>query len=279
MRRDSAARTRTRRKLADRVVVVKSAHTLTLYSRGQILKSYKVSLGRGEAGPKDHQGDHKTPEGAYVLDMKNAKSRFHLALHVSYPTPQTASAPKKKAWTLGEPSWSTACRAASVGSALFSITSMDDGCIAVTIMRSKKIWRLVPVDTPIEINREPGFAGLALFFFLRVPRRTLNQIGVPSNPNASRILVLEESLEAEVQLDISIREQHKRRRSYCRLRHIEDAQPLGHGTGARWKSTFSRNRFICPVVTRLRRSIATFFVSFITRPRPSSPTQTEITGA
>jgi len=30
-------------------------------------------------------GDKKTPEGEYVIDSKNAHSRFHLALHISYP--------------------------------------------------------------------------------------------------------------------------------------------------------------------------------------------------
>ncbi len=71
--------------MADRIVVVKSAHTLTLIANGHVLKTYKVALGRGVSGPKDHEGDHKTPEGNYVIDQKNAHSRFHLALHVSYP--------------------------------------------------------------------------------------------------------------------------------------------------------------------------------------------------
>src|SRR5271165_491006 len=33
------------------------------------------------------------------------------------------------------------------------------------------------------------------------------------------------------------------------------------GTPARWKSIFSRKRFICPVVMRLRRSLATWWVT------------------
>ena len=30
-------------------------------------------------------GDHKTPEGDYVIDWRNPRSRFHLSLHTSYP--------------------------------------------------------------------------------------------------------------------------------------------------------------------------------------------------
>ena len=70
---------------ADRIVVVKSKHTMTLMAGGRALKAYKVALGRGPSGPKEHEGDNKTPEGEYVIDQKNVKSRFHLALHISYP--------------------------------------------------------------------------------------------------------------------------------------------------------------------------------------------------
>src|SRR5271170_6875540 len=70
---------------ADQIIIVKSQHTLTLLSHGKPIKVYKVALGTVSSGPKEHQGDHKTPEGKYIIDSKNLNSRFHLALHVSYP--------------------------------------------------------------------------------------------------------------------------------------------------------------------------------------------------
>ena len=72
-------------KKADRIVIVKSARIMTLMSGGQVLKTYQVALGGDPVGPKVRAGDKKTPEGEYVVDSKNAKSRFHLALHISYP--------------------------------------------------------------------------------------------------------------------------------------------------------------------------------------------------
>ena len=57
---------------------------MTLFAKGKPLKTYSVSLGRS-AGDKERQGDHKTPLGQYLIDQKNAQSRFHLALHISYP--------------------------------------------------------------------------------------------------------------------------------------------------------------------------------------------------
>jgi len=139
--------------LADRVVVVKSAHSLTLYARGQILKTYKVALGRGPAGPKDHQGDHKTPEGDYILDQKNAKSRFHLALHVSYPN----AADRQRAQREGrDPGGAIMVHGVAWGfgwlSSLQRAIDWTDGCIAVSNPEIEEIWRLVPVGTSIEIK-------------------------------------------------------------------------------------------------------------------------------
>jgi murein L,D-transpeptidase YafK len=70
---------------ADRVLVVKSARTLTLLNHGHVLKIYKVALGGDPIGAKTRQGDHKTPERIYVLDRRNAHSQFYRAIHISYP--------------------------------------------------------------------------------------------------------------------------------------------------------------------------------------------------
>src|SRR5215471_8191422 len=70
---------------ADRVLVLKKERTLELLNEGKVIKTYKVALGGDPVGPKKRQGDHKTPEGEYILDSRNARSRFHRSLHISYP--------------------------------------------------------------------------------------------------------------------------------------------------------------------------------------------------
>jgi hypothetical protein len=70
----------------DRVVVEKAARKLSLFRDGRRLKSYRVALGRSPVGPKEKEGDMKTPEGIYKIDNRNAQSSFHLALHISYPS-------------------------------------------------------------------------------------------------------------------------------------------------------------------------------------------------
>ncbi|HEX3154803.1 MAG TPA: L,D-transpeptidase family protein, partial [Candidatus Angelobacter sp.] len=70
----------------DRIVILKSARSMTLLSGGKVLKTYKVALGSVPVGPKRVEGDHQTPEGSYIVDAKNPHSRFHLSLHISYPS-------------------------------------------------------------------------------------------------------------------------------------------------------------------------------------------------
>lgn len=65
-------------KNADHIVIVRSTRTLTLLNHGQVLKTYKVALGGDPLGLKVKAGDKKTPEGDYVIDSKNTKSRFYL---------------------------------------------------------------------------------------------------------------------------------------------------------------------------------------------------------
>lgn len=126
---------------------------MTLMANGHVLKVYRVALGRGPAGPKERQGDHKTPEGQYLIDRKNAHSRFHLALHVSYPNPADLDRARKAGVDPGglieihglPPQF------AWLGSLQHKV-DWTDGCIAVTDAEIDEVWRLVPIGTPVEIR-------------------------------------------------------------------------------------------------------------------------------
>ncbi|HKW97205.1 MAG TPA: L,D-transpeptidase family protein [Bryobacteraceae bacterium] len=138
---------------ADRILIVKSARTMALMHGGRILKIYEVALGGNPVGPKMKQGDKKTPEGDYVIDAKNARSRFHRALHISYPNPRDRDRARKLGVDPGggveihglesKYSW--------IG---FLHRSVDwtVGCIAVTNSEIDEIWSLVSVGTPVEIQ-------------------------------------------------------------------------------------------------------------------------------
>ncbi len=137
----------------DKIVVVKSTHTMTLYSKGQVLRTYRVALGRGSGNPKRQQGDHETPEGLYSIDAKNAHSRFHLALHVSYPNTQD----RERAQKLGvDPGGDIMIHGIENGlgwlGSLQHQIDWTDGCIALTDQEIAEVWKLVPVGTPVEIR-------------------------------------------------------------------------------------------------------------------------------
>jgi murein L,D-transpeptidase YafK len=69
----------------DRLVLEKDAHLLSAYDGETLLKTYRVAIGSGGAGPKRYEGDGRTPEGDYVIDSRHRSRRFHRFLHVSYP--------------------------------------------------------------------------------------------------------------------------------------------------------------------------------------------------
>ncbi|MDP3683771.1 MAG: L,D-transpeptidase family protein [Ignavibacteria bacterium] len=72
-------------KKIDKIFVVKHKRQLTVYSNGEALKTYSISLGGVPIGKKEFEGDKKTPEGIYTINDKNPNSDYHLNLAVSYP--------------------------------------------------------------------------------------------------------------------------------------------------------------------------------------------------
>jgi len=137
----------------DRIVVEKSAHTLTLFAAGKVVKTYRAAIGVGRPGNKESGGDDRTPEGIYVIDAKNPASEFHRALHISYPSKSDRDAAKRRGVRLGG-------LIAIHGTPDF-IERMQDtgsypdwtaGCIGVRNSEVEEIYALVPVGTPIEIK-------------------------------------------------------------------------------------------------------------------------------
>jgi murein L,D-transpeptidase YafK len=138
---------------ADRVLVLKKERKLILLAHGKPLKTYEISLGGDPVGPKERQGDHKTPEGNYVLDRRNPHSKFYRSIHISYPN----AADRSRAQRLGvPPGGDIFVHGLPNGFGWVSRSHLardwTDGCIAVTNDQMDEIWRAVPDATPIEIR-------------------------------------------------------------------------------------------------------------------------------
>lgn len=112
-----------------------------------------MALGGSPVRAKEQQGDHKTPEGQYTLDRRNAKSRFYKSIHVSYPNEQDKQKASQRGVSAGG---DIMIHGLPNGFGWLGSThrALDwtDGCVAVTNEEMDEIWELVPDGTPIEIR-------------------------------------------------------------------------------------------------------------------------------
>jgi outer membrane protein assembly factor BamD (BamD/ComL family) len=138
---------------ADKILIEKKERRLTLISQGRLLKTYKIALGGNPNGPKERQGDNKTPEGIYVIDSRNKDSRYHLSLHISYPNEKD----RRRAKELGvSPGGDIMIHGIKNGFSwvgdLHTEVDWTKGCIAVTDEEIEEIEKLVPNGTIVEIR-------------------------------------------------------------------------------------------------------------------------------
>jgi tetratricopeptide (TPR) repeat protein len=137
----------------DKILIEKKARRLQLISKGEVLKTYKIALGGNPVGPKERQGDNKTPEGTYVIDSCNKDSCYHLSLHISYPNERD----KRRAKELGvSPGGDIMIHGIKNGFAqvgdLHTEVDWTKGCIAVTDEEIEEIAKVAPKGTIVEIR-------------------------------------------------------------------------------------------------------------------------------
>lgn len=139
--------------VADSIVIEKAKRTLTLYSDGYMVRTYRVALGKQPAGDKVERGDGRTPEGLFHVDYKNPQSKYHMALHISYPD----AAHARRAAALGvSPGGDIMIHGLPAAYANLGSAQADydwtEGCVAVTDAEIEEIWRAVPPGSPVEIK-------------------------------------------------------------------------------------------------------------------------------
>lgn len=138
---------------ADKVLVLKDKRRLLLLRDGAVYRTYRVALGLKPVGPKREQGDARTPEGVYVIDARNPESRFHRALHISYPNAQDVEEARARGVS---PGGAIMIHGLPPERAKFgkdhALWDWTNGCIAVSNAEMDEIWQAVDVGTPIEIR-------------------------------------------------------------------------------------------------------------------------------
>lgn len=139
--------------VADKVVIDKSDRKLHLIDNGEIMRSYDIALGMVPVGDKKQEGDFKTPEGNYVLDLRNPDSDYFLSIRVSYPN----SADRGEARELGvDPGGAIMIHGQpnepTRSETYYRTQDWTNGCIAVSNSDMIDIWLMTDENTPIEIR-------------------------------------------------------------------------------------------------------------------------------
>jgi len=136
----------------DKIIVAKSKHKLFAYSKGQLVVTYKVAIGKDPTGRKEFEGDMKTPEGTYTIFDKNSHSEFHKNLGISYPNQQDIT----QAQRIGKaPGREIKIHGLKNGQGYIGKfhrwRDWTDGCLALTNDEMDQLYDHTPIGTLIEI--------------------------------------------------------------------------------------------------------------------------------
>ncbi|NOH51999.1 L,D-transpeptidase family protein [Vibrio coralliilyticus] len=139
--------------MVDLVKVDKSKRRMYLIDDGQVVREFRIALGKHPKGHKTQEGDHRTPEGRYYLDFVIDNSEFYRSIHISYPNPRDIAYAAKLHVDPGGDIKIHGLRNGEKRPAKF-VQSFDwtNGCIAITNEEMDELLTLVKTGTPIEIR-------------------------------------------------------------------------------------------------------------------------------
>lgn len=72
------------------IVIDKTARLLLVRAGAEVLKTFRVAVGRGGHGDKSMRGDNKTPIGTYRVIGFNDRSKFDTFIRLNYPNVKDA---------------------------------------------------------------------------------------------------------------------------------------------------------------------------------------------
>ncbi|WP_432448841.1 L,D-transpeptidase family protein [Aliiroseovarius marinus] len=131
-----------------RIVVNKSARKMYLLHHADVLKAYDIELGFAPTGAKQFEGDGRTPEGRYLIDRRNPRSKFYLSLGISYPNQNDIDFAKSQGRKPGGDIFIHGDRRKQDPNG----PDWTAGCISVDNKEMIEIYTMVRVGTIIDIN-------------------------------------------------------------------------------------------------------------------------------
>ncbi|MDR1489054.1 MAG: L,D-transpeptidase family protein [Desulfovibrio sp.] len=139
--------------LFDRLHLEKKTRRLTAFSNGRPVRVYLVALGANPTGPKQAEGDRRTPEGLYHIADKDPDSAYHKSLGISYPNERDRERAAAKNSSPGGniKIHGLGAEFAKAGWA-HRITDWTYGSIALTNQEIEELFTRTDIGTPIEIS-------------------------------------------------------------------------------------------------------------------------------
>ncbi len=144
-----------------RILIEKAARKLTLFDgQGESISVFPIALGSQPVGPKEREGDGRTPEGHYFVCLKKL-GKYGPSLGVSYPNVRDAlrlNAPEELIACIREraergerPPWGS-----FLGGEIYihgggTDTDWTAGCIALNGIDAQALYDAVPLGTEIDI--------------------------------------------------------------------------------------------------------------------------------
>ena len=138
-------------KRVDRILIDKSDRTLTLFAGRRTIATYRdIKMGDAPEGPKQFEGDERTPEGRFTINKRNSSSHYHLSLQISYPRAADRAyaarmnrSPGGEIFIHGQPNGFPLARIP---------TDWTNGCIALSNAEMNELWKLVRIGTRVTIQ-------------------------------------------------------------------------------------------------------------------------------
>jgi hypothetical protein len=147
------------------LVVVKDAHVMTLYSRGEPVRRYTVELGFNWIADKVQEGDGATPEGRYrvVKRMDNLSSEYYKALLIDYPNAEDRAEFARLRRRGDLPPGARIGGLIEIHGSGGRKHDWTNGCVAVTNADMDELFSRVTVGTPVTIIGSDSYGPIAEF--------------------------------------------------------------------------------------------------------------------
>lgn len=134
---------------ADYVLVLKTKRKMFIQRKGKNILTFDINLGNKPVGNKEFDGDGKTPEGIYYLDLKHfRKDNLYKSFWISYPNENDRQIAKSKGLKTG-----VGIMIHGTTKANINAKDWTAGCIALKNKDIDLLFDRVASGTPIEIRK------------------------------------------------------------------------------------------------------------------------------